>query len=107
VKAALTVAATRLASRLVDTIIVSNLGRLADAPPFDDGGPVTAVRFSLPARMPRGLSIGAVTHGDRLSLSFRYRRALLDGPAARRFAALCAAALADLGDAAVAGSERS
>jgi NRPS condensation-like uncharacterized protein len=107
VKSVLTAGATRLARRFVDTVIVSNLGRVVDAPHFDDAGPVTAVRFSLPARMPRGLSIGAVTHADRLSLCFRYRYALLDRAGAGRFVAICTAALAELSDEALGGCGRS
>lgn len=74
-------------NRLVDTALITNLGSLADPPDFGgDVGPVTEAWFSAPARMPCGLSLGAVSIGGRLHLSFRYRRPLLGDEAARRFA---------------------
>lgn len=74
-------------NRLVDTALITNLGGMSDPPDF--GGEVGAVKeawFSAPARMPCGLSVGAVTVGGRLHLSFRYRRPLLGDDAARRLA---------------------
>ena len=73
--------------RLVDTAILTNLGRLGEAPDFgDEAGETRELWFSAPARMPLGLSVGALTAGDRLFLAFRYRHPLFDGNAARRFA---------------------
>ncbi|MCA1702997.1 MAG: hypothetical protein LC808_06880 [Actinobacteria bacterium] len=49
-------------------------------------GQRTEVWFSAPARMPLGLSLGAVTAAGRLHLAFRYRHALLDHEAVTRLA---------------------
>lgn len=74
-------------NRLVDSALLSNLGRLDDPPSFGaDAGDTTALWFSAPARMPLGLSIGTVTVGGRLHVAFRYRHPLFDAAAARRFA---------------------
>lgn len=74
-------------NRLVDTALITNLGAISEPPDFgDDVGPVTEAWFSAPARMPCGLSLGAVSIGGRLHLSFRYRRPLLGDEAAKRFA---------------------
>jgi NRPS condensation-like uncharacterized protein len=70
---------------LVDTAVLSNLGRLPAAPRFGDAGAVQAVWFSPPGRMPLGASLGAATLNERLFLTLRYRHALFDGKAARRF----------------------
>lgn len=76
-------------NRLVDTAMLSNLGRIDDVPQFgSDAGATTALWFSAPARMPLGLAVGAATAAGRLHLVFRYRRPLLDADAARRFAGL-------------------
>lgn len=78
-------AALRIAGPvLCDTSLVSNLGVVA-APAF---GPLTATEmwFSTSAHMPRGLSVGAVTVGSRLLLTFRYRRALFTRASAAEFA---------------------
>jgi NRPS condensation-like uncharacterized protein len=83
-------------NRLVDTAMLSNLGRL-DIPPFGDGsgaGRVEEVWFSPPARMPLGLTIGVATVDGRLYLVLRYRNRLFDHAAATRFAALYARTLA-------------
>ncbi|HSH59261.1 MAG TPA: hypothetical protein VK988_06385 [Acidimicrobiales bacterium] len=74
-------------NRLVDTAMLSNLGRLERPPTFGpEAGDTTEVWFSAPARIPLGLSLGAVTVAGRLHLAFRYRHALLDHEAAARFA---------------------
>ncbi len=85
-------AALRVAgSLLCDTSLVSNLGSV-DAPAF---GALTATQvwFSTSAHMPRGLSLGAVTAGGRLRLTFRYRRALFAAADAAEFAGRYAKAL--------------
>ncbi|MEO7556134.1 MAG: condensation domain-containing protein [Acidimicrobiales bacterium] len=85
-KRLLSPALTATGNRLVDTAILSNLGRL-DAPEFGpDAGETTECWFSAPTRMPCGLSVGAVTLDKRLHLSFRYHRSLLSDEAGRRFA---------------------
>ncbi|MGH9070862.1 MAG: condensation domain-containing protein [Acidimicrobiales bacterium] len=71
-------------NRLVDTALVSNLGRLDDPPDFGIGS--AGLWFSAPARMPCGLSVGAATAGGQLHLSFRCRYAELDRHGANRFA---------------------
>ncbi|CAN5261081.1 hypothetical protein BH18ACT4_BH18ACT4_00460 [soil metagenome] len=74
-------------NRLVDTAMLSNLGPLPETPTFGpDAGVTTEMWFSPPARMPLGLSIGAVTVDGRLHLGFRYRHGLFSADAARRFA---------------------
>lgn len=74
-------------NRLVDTAILSNLGNLDDPPSFgDEAGETVEMWFSAPARMPLGLSIGAVTVSGRLHLSFRYRHRQFGPRAAGRFA---------------------
>lgn len=73
--------------RMVDTSMFSNLGVLTE--PLDFGptaGPTTEVWFSPPARMPLGVSVGAVTAGGRLHLVFRHRHQQFSDDAARRFA---------------------
>jgi NRPS condensation-like uncharacterized protein len=68
---------------VVDTAVLSNLGRL-DAVP----GGVREVWFSPPGRMPLGVSVGAATLGGRLFLALRYRRALFDPEGAAAFGRL-------------------
>jgi NRPS condensation-like uncharacterized protein len=76
---------------LCDTSLVSNLG-VVDTPTFG-ATPASEVWFSTSAHMPRGLSLGAVTAGGALRLTFRYRRALMSGTDAAEFAATYAKAL--------------
>ncbi len=80
-------AALRIAGPfLCDTSLISNLG---DAGTLAFGAaPVTQVWFSTSAHMPRGLSVGAVTAGGVLRLTFRYRRALMSGADAAEFAGM-------------------
>ncbi len=81
-------------NRLIDTAMLSNLGRLADVPSFGTGaGDIQEMLFSGPARMPLGLAVGAVTAGGRLHLSFRYCRRLFGPAAAGRFVEAYLAAL--------------
>jgi NRPS condensation-like uncharacterized protein len=70
---------------VVDTAVLSNLGRLPPSPSFGDAGAVTAVWFSPPGRMPLGASLGAATLDGRLFLTLRYRHALFDANAAADF----------------------
>jgi NRPS condensation-like uncharacterized protein len=78
---------------IVDTVALSNLGRLPPAPGFGDAGAVKAVWFSPPGRMPLGASLGAATLDDRLFLTLRYRHALFDASAASDFLATLRTAL--------------
>ena len=85
-KQPLTTLLTLTGNRLVDTAVVSNLGSLSEPPDFGAGGTTCAAWFSAPARMPCGLSLGALTVGGRLHLSFRARNPLLGTGALGRFA---------------------
>lgn len=72
--------------RLVDTAVLSNLGRVD---PIDFGleaGPSTELWFSPPARMPLGVGVGAVTVDGSLRLSFRSCREQFSAEAATSFA---------------------
>ncbi|MEZ5135030.1 MAG: hypothetical protein R2699_08280 [Acidimicrobiales bacterium] len=83
--------------RLVDTAVLSNLGR---TDPVDFGpevGPAVELWFSPPARMPLGVGIGAATVDDRLHLSFRSCGAQFDDAAARGFVETYRRALEFLG----------
>ena len=74
-------------NRLVDTAVLSNLGKLDDPPSFGgEAGGTSEVWFSAPARMPCGLSVGVATAGERLHLVFRYRYPMWDADAAAAFA---------------------
>jgi NRPS condensation-like uncharacterized protein len=72
---------------VVDTAVLSNLGRIDEVPRLGEAGAVREVWFSPPGRMPLGASLGAVTLDGRLFLTLRYRHALFDRDAARRFLA--------------------
>jgi hypothetical protein len=74
-------------NHMVDTAMICNLGSLEEAPRFGpDAGDTLELWFSAPVRSPMSLSIGAVTIGGRLHLSFRYPHRLFGPDAARRFA---------------------
>ena len=76
-------------NRLVDTAVLSNLGAIDDdeLPHFGpEAGDVVGLWFSAPARMPCGLSLGAVTAAGHLRLAFRYRYPLWGPAAAADFA---------------------
>lgn len=73
------------ANHLLDSAVLSYLGRI-EAPSFGDAGAVTELRSSIPARMPLGLSVGAVVMSGRLHLAFRYPHRLFGPGAVRRFA---------------------
>ena len=71
---------------VVDTASLSNLGILESPPRLDDtAGPVRAMWFSQPGRMPLGTCIGVLTLNGRLQLALRYRHAQFDRSAARAF----------------------
>lgn len=81
-------AITVLERRFTDTAVLSNLGRIDDPPAFgSDAGDTVELWFSPPARMPLGLSVGAITVGGRLHLAFRYRHPQFGPQAAEDFAA--------------------
>lgn len=86
-------------NRLVDTAMLSNLGPVTDPPSFGaEAGPTVEAWFSPPARMPLGLTVGAVTLNGRLHLAFRYRHRLFDANAAGLFAETLVAQVVDLVD---------
>ncbi|MBA0049970.1 condensation protein [Streptomyces sp. AJS327] len=76
------------------SVLLSNIGRVPYPLDFGDAGRATAVWFSAPARVPRGLSITTVSTGGRLQLALRWSRARLDDEAGTRLGALFARALA-------------
>jgi NRPS condensation-like uncharacterized protein len=74
---------------VVDTAVLSNLGKLDALPhPGGEAGDVKAIWFSPPGRMPLGASFGAATMNDQLFVTLRYRHALFDAAGAAEFAAL-------------------
>ena len=70
---------------LVDTAVLSNLGRIDNVPHLGNAGTVRELWFSPPGRMPLGASFGAATLDGRLLITLRYRHALLDATAADQF----------------------
>ena len=78
-----------------DTTMLTNLGNVPD-PPWSGSGRPVRMAVAGPARMPRGLAVGAMTADGQLQLSFRYRYALFDEAAGARFVALYAATLDEL-----------
>lgn len=74
-------------NRLVDTVLFANLGVVDDPPSFGpEAGELVEMWASVPARMPVGLSIGALTAAGQLHISLRYPRKLFGPDGARRFA---------------------
>ncbi len=73
-------------NRLVDTAMLANVGWMDSAPSFGpEAGETLDVWFSIPARVPECLCIGAVTLAGRLHLVIRYPHRLFSPAAARRF----------------------
>jgi NRPS condensation-like uncharacterized protein len=72
--------------RLIDTAILTNLGKLDDPPSFGDDLEAEELWLSAPARMPLGVSLGAVTMAGRMNITFRYRPSLFGPDGGRRFA---------------------
>ena len=72
---------------VVDTAVLSNLGRIDSVPHLGDAGSVRELWFSPPGRMPLGASLGVVTLGGRMFVTLRYRHALFDAAAASQFLA--------------------
>jgi NRPS condensation-like uncharacterized protein len=80
---------------VVDTAVLSNLGRIESVPHLGDAGGVREVWFSPPGRMPLGASLGAATLDGRLFMTLRYRHALFDAEAAADFMATFRQVLAE------------
>ncbi|MFF1508349.1 condensation protein [Streptomyces sp. NPDC058326] len=93
VRGVLTRGARRAAASWTSTALVTNIGRVPYALDFGDAGRATAVWFSAPARMPRGLSVAAASTGGRLHVSLRWSRALLGDAAGAELADLFAESL--------------
>lgn len=74
--------------KLMETIVLSNLGRLAASPSMGDAGKITDLYFTPPAPMPAGVSVGAASMEDRMFLTVRYRKAHFDATAAKEFGGL-------------------
>ncbi|MEA2283246.1 MAG: hypothetical protein QOK21_3853 [Solirubrobacteraceae bacterium] len=70
---------------VVDTAVLSNLGRIENVPDLGDAGRVREVWFSPPGRMPLGASLGFATLDGRLFVTLRYRHALFDAEAGAEF----------------------
>ncbi|GHH36421.1 condensation protein [Streptomyces candidus] len=78
VRAALTRGLRRAAAPWTSTTLLSNIGRVPYPLDFGDGaGRATAVWFSAPARMPRGLTVTTASTNGRLHLALRWSTALL------------------------------
>ncbi len=90
----LTRALRTVAAPLASTTLLSNIGRIPYPLDFGDAGRPTAVWFSAPARMPRGLTVTTVSVGGRVQLALRWSHALLDDEAGARLGALFARSLA-------------
>jgi NRPS condensation-like uncharacterized protein len=84
-------------NRLVDTALLSNLGKIPNPPAFGpEAGKTTGLWFSAPARLPCGISIGTASVGGELDVSVRVRRPLLGDDASERFTDTYMAELARL-----------
>ncbi|MEE4425494.1 hypothetical protein V2J85_40230, partial [Streptomyces sp. DSM 41528] len=94
VRGAVTRALRRTAAPWTTTTLLSNIGRLPYPLDFGAAGRPTAVWFSAPARMPRGLTVTTVSVGGRIQLALRWSHALLDDAAGARLATLFRTALA-------------
>ncbi|WOI60507.1 condensation protein [Streptomyces fradiae] len=93
IRGVLTRGARRATAPWTSTVLVTNLGRVPYGLDFGDAGRATAVWFSAPARMPRGLSVAAASTGGRLHVTLRWSRALLGDAAGADLAGLFGEAL--------------
>lgn len=66
-----------LAGPWTSTTLLSNIGRVPYPLDFGEAGRASAVWFSAPARMPRGLTFTTASTGGRLHLALRWSRTLL------------------------------
>ncbi|SCF61217.1 hypothetical protein GA0115280_103058 [Streptomyces sp. Cmuel-A718b] len=83
-RAALTRGLRVAAGPWTSTTLLSNIGRIPYPLDFGEAGRATAVWFSAPARMPRGLTFTTASTGGRLHLALRWSRTLLgEGDGAR------------------------
>jgi NRPS condensation-like uncharacterized protein len=72
--------------RLLDTAVLSNLGRLPEPLPALSGEAPESLWCTPPCWLPTPVSIGVVTVGDEMHLGFRYTQAAFDGEEADAFA---------------------
>ncbi|MGW1882421.1 condensation protein [Streptomyces sp. NPDC001970] len=93
-RAVLTRGLRTAAAPWTSTTLVSNIGRIPYPLDFGDAGRPTAVWFSAPARMPRGVTVTTVSVGGRIQLALRWSRALLDDDAGTRLGRLFEQSLA-------------
>ncbi|WP_435602633.1 condensation protein [Streptomyces sp. bgisy130] len=84
----------RAAAPWTSTTLLSNIGRIPYPLDFGDAGRPTAVWFSAPARMPRGLTVTTVSVAGRIQLALRWSPALLDDAAGARLGDLFRSSLA-------------
>ncbi|MFF3543443.1 condensation protein [Streptomyces platensis] len=84
----------RAAAPWTSTTLLSNIGRIPYPLDFGDAGRPTAVWFSAPARMPRGLTVTTVSVAGRIQLALRWSPALLDDAAGARLGELFRSSLA-------------
>lgn len=94
VRGVLTRGARWAAAAWTSTALVTNVGRVPYALDFGEAGRASAVWFSAPARMPRGLSVAAASTGGRLHVTLRWSRALLGDTAGAELAGLFEESLA-------------
>ncbi|MFC9846434.1 condensation protein [Streptomyces sp. NPDC060223] len=77
-RAAVTRGLRRAAAPWTSTTLLSNIGRIPYPLDFDEAaGRATAVWFSAPARMPRGLTVTTASTAGRLHVALRWSRTLL------------------------------
>ena len=79
--------AVPLANKVLDTAVLSNLGRLAAPLDFgEDAGAATEIWFSPPGQMPLGTAIGAASMNGELFLTIRYCKGQYDAGGAAALA---------------------
>ncbi|MGW3007588.1 condensation protein [Streptomyces sp. NPDC001219] len=93
-RGAVTRALRAAAAPWTSTTLLSNIGRIPYPLDFGEAGRPTAVWFSAPARMPRGLTVTTVSVAGRIQLALRWSPALLDDAAGARLGALFRSSLA-------------
>jgi NRPS condensation-like uncharacterized protein len=82
--------------RLVDSAVVSNLGKPAQVPSFT-GQPPSDLYFTPPYWSAAAVAVGVITSSDSLHLGVRHRLQTLDAAAGRRFTDLLVSCLTDAG----------
>jgi NRPS condensation-like uncharacterized protein len=76
-----------MSNQVLDTVVLSNLGRLNAPLDFrNDAGTAAEIWFSPPGHMPLGTAIGAATMNGELFLTIRYCEAQYDPAGAAAFA---------------------